>query len=485
MKDLKLKGIKAFIWDFLGKLSTQGMGFIVTIFLARLLKPSDFGLIAMLMVVIGVAQVFTDVGLGGALIQRRKVMPIHYSSVFYFNILVAALLTCITYFSAGFIADFYNNQALIPLTQVISVLFILSAFSSVQAIRLRKELNYALLTKVSFISSLLSGIIGITLAFNDAGVWSLVAQVLSQGLFYNLILWKVSSWRPSLAFSFKALKQLWGFGFRMFIVELMNAVTTRADFLIIGKLFPTAILGYFQRAKSLNTLVITYTSGSLMSVLFPLLSQVQNDVVKFRRIVIQCLNLLSFLVFIIIGCLYLSSEYLIIILFSDKWLPSVPYMELLVISAFAHPINSLLVNVLSSRGNSKSFLKMAIIKKIVFFTNLGLAFNWGVEGYLIGLIITSLINTNITIYFASREMTIRYLLLFKPIFLQIIITLFALLPVIYLVGLLPVHSFTVFIFKNSLFVLLVITLNFLLTTDSWLSIKQQLLPLYKKYLKRN
>jgi O-antigen/teichoic acid export membrane protein len=132
MQDLKQQGIKAFIWDFSGKIVTQGMSFIVTIFLARLLDPSEFGLIAMIMVIIGIASVFSDVGLSSALIQRRKLLPIHYSSVFYFNIFVGSILTLITYFSAGWIAKFYQNDALIPLTQVMSISFVINAFSSVQ-----------------------------------------------------------------------------------------------------------------------------------------------------------------------------------------------------------------------------------------------------------------------------------------------------------------------------------------------------------------
>lgn len=282
MKDLKNKGIKAFVWDFIGKLATQGTGFIVTIFLARLLEPSDFGLIAMIMVVVGIAQVFADVGLGGALIQRRKLLDVHYSSVFYFNICIALLLTCTTFFSADLISSFYNNVELVELTQAISVIFIINACSSVQAIRLRKQLNYPLLTKASFKSSLLSGFLGVTLAFNDFGVWSLVAQVLSQGVFFNLCLWTTCKWRPSFQFSLKALKQLWTFGFRMFLASLLDSVFTRLDYVIIGKLFSISTLGYFQRAKQLNSLVIQYSSGSLMSVMFPILSKVQNDLHKFR-----------------------------------------------------------------------------------------------------------------------------------------------------------------------------------------------------------
>ncbi len=176
--NLKSKGITAFIWDFSGKLANQGMGFVISIFLARLLEPSEFGLIAMVMVVIGIAAVFSDSGLGVALIQRRRVRPIHYSSVFYFNIAIATLLSVITFFSAESIASFYGTDELIPLMQVMSFSFIIGAFSSIQSIRLRKELNYALLTKIGLIASLVSGIVGISLAFNGFGVWSLVVQSL-------------------------------------------------------------------------------------------------------------------------------------------------------------------------------------------------------------------------------------------------------------------------------------------------------------------
>jgi len=285
MDELKSKGTKAFIWDFFGKMAKQGMGFIVTIFLARLLEPSDFGLIAMVMVIVGIADVFSDIGLGGALIQRRRVLPVHYSSVFYLNISVGVLLALILFFSAEQVAAFYENEQLIPLAKVISLTFVLNAFSSVQVTKLRKELNFALITKVSFLSSFFSGIIGISLAFYGAGVWSLVAQSLSVGFIFNIFIWYASDWKPSFLFSFKALKQLWGFGFHMFLVGVLNAVFSRLDYIVIGKLFTPTALGFYQRAKSLNMMLVQYSSGSLMTVMFPVLSKVFHYIFTFWRII--------------------------------------------------------------------------------------------------------------------------------------------------------------------------------------------------------
>jgi len=308
MNSLKAQGGKAFLWDLFGKMATHGMGFVVTIFLARLLEPSDFGLIAMVMVVIGMASVFTDVGLGGALIQRRKVRPIHYASVFYFNIVVGFFLTLITYFSAPWISEFYNNAQLLPLAQVMALSFAINAFSSVQSTRLRKELNYALLTRIGLISSLSSGVLGISLALWGAGVWSLVAQTLTMGIVYNIFIWSAANWKPSLEFSWKALTQLWGFGFRMFLSGMLEAIFTNLDFLIIGKLFPPATLAYFQRAKSLNGMAVQYSSGSLIAVLFPVLSKVQKDLPRFQSIVIKGFGIISFVIFFLLGSLYLVSE---------------------------------------------------------------------------------------------------------------------------------------------------------------------------------
>ncbi|MEZ9503037.1 lipopolysaccharide biosynthesis protein [Vibrio sp. 10N.286.51.B11] len=480
MKDLKSKGIKAFVWDFLGKLATQGTGFIVTIFLARLLEPSDFGLIAMLMVVVGVAQVFTDVGLGGALIQRRKLLEVHYSSVFYFNISIALALTCITYYSADFIARFYNNIELVKLTQVISVIFIINACSSVQAIRLRKQLNYPLLTKASFQSSLLSGVLGVTLAFNGWGVWSLVAQILSQGIFYNIILWKTANWRPTLTFSLKALRQLWGFGFRMFLSSLLDAIFTRLDFLIIGKLFPVTTLGYFQRAKQFNALIIQYSSGSLMSVMFPILSKVQNDLPRFRGIIIDTLNILCFVVFLLLGGVYLTAEELILFLFSDKWLPSVQYMELLLLSGFAYPLSALLVNVLISRGNSRAFLKLEIMKKSLHTLNFLNAYYNGIEVYLYGLVLVSLFSVMLNIIFASKELNMDSMSFLNPILSQMILGICSVVLSYQVYFYLDLNIILGFLMKVMLFFFLYVGFNFIFKTSPSNSIHQLLVPILRQ-----
>lgn len=477
MSDLKQQGIIAFTWEFLGRFATQGMSFIVSIFLARLLEPSDFGLIAIVMAVIGMASVFTDVGLGGALIQRRKLHPVHYSSVFYFNIVVGVFLTVVTYLSAGLIGDFYQNDKLVIVVQALSFLFVINALSSVQSTRLRKELHYAYLTKISFISSLVSGVVGVFLAMNGASVWSLVVQVLTVAVVYNMLIWSTTKWYPGFSFSWKALKQLWGFGFRMFLSGMLDAVFTRIDFLIIGKVFPIATLGFFQRAKSLNNMVVQYSSGSLMSVLFPVLSKAQNDLPRFQNIILKALGIISFVVFLLIGALFLVSEELIVLVFSLKWLPSVEFFKILVLSGFAYPLSALLVNVLRSRGKSKEFLRLELYKKTVAALNFLILYFLGINTFLYGLIVQAALGVSLNIVFASREINLPRHLFVKPILEQMGISLIAVFLTMLIVSNLGQTNLSMLMIKGGGFTLLYFLLSYTMKTSSYGCFVGELTPI--------
>lgn len=480
MDDLKVKAKIALIWVLFGKIAKLGMGFIISIFLARLLEPSDFGLFAMVMVIVMMADVFTDIGLGAALIQRRKLHKVHYSSVFYFNVFIGTILTIVTFFSANQISIFYDNDALVPITQAISFIFILSTFGSVQTIRLRKELHYKLLTKLTLSSSLISGIVGISMAFYGAGVWSLVVQGLLSKTLYTIFVWHSSTWRPGFIFSLKALMQLWAFGFRMFFVELLGAIVLRLDYIIIGKIFAATTLGFYQRGKSLNELVIRTAAEPLMTIMFPVLSKIQNDLSRMQNVIIKLSGIVIFVTFLIISNIYLVSEELIVLLFSDKWLPSVPYLQLLLMSGIFFPINILLINVLSSRGNSKAYLRMAILKKTLNVLNLYVGFQLGIEGFLYGLILVEFINTIISVLFVSREISLSYMLLLKPIIIQIVISLSAVLATIFLVQNMDFGNLLFIIIKSLIFTLIYLIINRLMKTSSYIYFIEEFIPLIKK-----
>jgi len=484
MDDLKAKGAKAFIWDFFGKIAGQMMNFVVSIFLARLLEPSDFGLIAIVWVIISMTTIFIDSGLASALIQRRRALDIHYSSVFYFNIFVGGLLTLITYFSAPWISEFYENEQLLPITQVMAFIFVINSFASVQDVRLHKELKYDLSTKIGLISALTSGVIGVSLAFWGAGVWSLVAQSLIGGIISNILLWTFAGWVPGLKFSWKALTQLWGFGFRMFLSGILEKVFVKLDYLIIGKLFTPDILGFFHRAKSLDSLAVQYSSGSLMGVLFPVLSKIQNDLPRFQNTIIKSFGIINFVVFLLLSGLYLVSEELIVLLFSDKWLPSVEFFQILVLSGFAYPVSALLVNVLSSRGNSKAFLRLEIYKKIFVSINFIVLYYWGINVYLYGLIVESILGVALNILFASREIRLPFILFVKPIITQASIAIFSTASTYIITKDLELSNIIMLIIKGGLVTILYISINYILKTNSFTYFLEQFMPIIRERFKK-
>lgn len=480
MDSLKAQGLWAFFWDFFGKIARHGTSFIVIIFLARLLEPSEFGLIAMIMVIVMVAMVFSDVGLDSALIQRRRVLPVHYASVFYFNIFIGGILTLITFFSATWISEFYDNKELIPIAQVMSMLFLVNAFSSVQLNKLRKELNYAALTKADVGAAVLSGIIGIVLAFYDAGVWSLVAQALSRGVFYNIFVWSASKWTPSLLFSFKALRQLWAFGFRMFLARLLEVIFRNLDIMIIGKLYSPGILGFFDQAKRLDAMIIQYSSGSIMAVMFPVLSKVQKNLPRFQNIAMKTFKIIGFVIFLLLGLMYLISEELIVLLFTEKWLPSVEYFKILVLSGFGWPLSALLVNILSSRGNSKVLLRLQIYKKILQSINLYVGFLWGIKGYLYGLILVTVFGILLNILFASREIKLSFLEFVKPVVIQMIISVISVWIVILFTNEIVTYDILLLLMKSIMFIILYFVINIFLKTSAYEILKGQVVQILKR-----
>lgn len=485
MSSLKKQGFKAFIWDFFGKITTHGMSFIVSIFLTRLLEPSDFGLIAMAMVVIGIASIFTDIGLGGALIQRKNVNSIHFSSVFYFNIFIGLILTIITYFFSSEISKFYNNSQITFLIKILSILFILNSFSSIQEVILRKELKFDILTKINLISAFISGIIGIILAFLGAGLWSLVTQVLTQRILYTIFIWSANNWRPKLEFSWKALRQLWGYGFRMFLSGLLDKIYSQIDTIIIGKQFQPAILGYFNRAKSLNKMIITYSSSSLVSVLFPILSKVQNDLPRFINIVIKSFGIINFITFMLIGGMYVISHEIILLLYGEKWLQSVYYFKLLILSGFAYPISALLVNVLSSRGNSKAFLRLEIYKKLIGTISLIVLCYYGIKMFLYALIIQEFINGYIlNIFYVAKEISISPFKFYKMIFTQIVIAIISVILTLLIFKNIELSVIILLIAKGILFIILYIVLNYLFKALSYIYFMEQFNPILQKILLR-
>lgn len=412
---------KGVLWDLFEKLSNQGISFVISVFLARLLSPEEFGLIGMVFVIVGMSQVFLDMGLSAAIIQRQDLTQKHYSSVFFLNIFVGILLSLIVFFSAGLIADFYNQPALYDICRVLSIMFILNSLVIIQNAQFRKNMDFKKPAIIRVVATFIGGIVGIFMAFQEFGVWSLVAQSLLSGLVFTLGLWLLSDWRPVRQFDLAAIKDLWGFSSKLFVSGILDAIFTRLDIIIIGKIFSASALGFYTRAQTMNNMVVQYSSGSLAKVFFPAISKMQHDIEQVKALFLKAITLVSFLVFGFLGFLFLCSEDIFVLLFTEKWLPSVKYFQILVLAGYVYPLSSIMVNVISGRGNSTAFLKLEVLKKILLGLGLIIGFTNGILGFLYCLVIVYFLSIVLNIYYVSKEINITMLLQFRTIFTYFII----------------------------------------------------------------
>lgn len=407
-KTLKKKGISAVIWNIYGTLMKQGVTFVVSIFLARLLSPEDYGLVGMATVFVSLTQSFADFGLTNALIQRKNPTEVQFCTVFYINIILSLILMLIMMLSASFIGDYYHKPEVSNIARVISLNFIIHAINGVQNAQLTKALANKVKTIATVSSSIASGVVGIGLALAGFGVWALVYSSLVGSVVKTIYIWYKSRWRPSLLFDIREVKPLFAFGFNIFSMGMLSTIYEKIDVLIIGKIFSANILGLFYKAKSFSELVTKYAASSLAGVLFPVFSHIQDDKDKTIDISSKVMHLNQFLSFGLAGCLFVIGEDLLLFLFSDKWIDAVPYFRLLLLSSYGYSVRIVLFNILNGLGISKVTLTLDIITKILGLITIALGFIWGIEGYLWALVVTTFVTMLITFVVVDKIVNWRW-----------------------------------------------------------------------------
>jgi teichuronic acid exporter len=396
---LKSKTLHALSWSFLESIGLRGTQFIVGIVLARLLLPEQFGLIGMLTIFITVAQSFLDSGFGAALIQKRDTSHTDVCSIFYFNIvagLVAAGLLCIV---APWIAAFYRQPILTPLTRVLSLTIVINSFGLVQNTILTKQINFKTLTKVSLVASVLSGTIGISMAAAGFGVWSIAAQQISSTFLRTVFLWFLKTWRPALTFSLNSLREMFGFSSRVLASGLLNTIFDNIYLLVIGKLFSATELGFFTRAKSTAELPSLNLTWAVGRVTFPIFSTIQDDPARLKRGLKKALTTLVLVNFpIMIGIVFIARP-LVLVLLTEKWAPCIPYLRLLCLVSLVFPLNWTNINVLFAIGRSDLCLRLEIIKKVLIVINIALTWRWGIEALIYGQIALTIFSYYLNCYY--------------------------------------------------------------------------------------
>ncbi len=375
------------IWKFAERITAQLVSLIVSVILARLLDPSDYGIIAIVMIFITIANVFVSDGWGSALIQKKDADALDFSSVLYFNIVFSIFLYIILWFGAPFIAEYYGEEyvLLTPVLRVIGLRIILSAINSVQQAYISKHMMFEKFFWATLLGTIVSAVVGITMAYKGFGVWALVAQYLTNTTVDTIILQITLNKWPVLKFSIDRLKKLLGFGARILGTNLLITGYQELRALIIGKVYSSKDLAFYDKAKQFPSIVVTNINSSLSAVLFPKMAQMQDSKYEVKEITRKSIRFGAYLMCPIMMGLAAVSRPVVYILLTEKWLPCVPLMQLLCINAMCMPLHTANMQAIKAMGRSDITLKIEIVKKSIELVVLLAVMRISVSAIVIGM----------------------------------------------------------------------------------------------------
>ena len=388
---LREKTINGVIWNAISNFSVKGIDFIVGIILARLLTPGEFGLIGTITIFLVLSEVFINSGFNQALIRKQDCSQKDYSTAFFFNLSVAIFLFLILLLIAQPISSFFNEPQLKPLIQVLGIGLIISSLTLVQQSILVKRIDFKLQTKINIVSSILSGILGIYMAFTGFGVWSLVTRSLANRGLISFFLWIWNKWKPEWIFSIESFKNLFGFGSKLLVSGLIGTLLNNLNYLVIAKYFSTQQLGYFTRAEMFKKLPSESISSIITTVAYPVLATVQDDRMLLKSYFKKMFLNTFFIIVILMVGLASTAENLILTLIGEQWLPSVIMLQLLCFTGIMVPLNSMNVNILNVVGRSDLYLKSQLIVQLLTIPNVFIGITWGIIPMIIGINLITII----------------------------------------------------------------------------------------------
>ena len=400
--DLKNKTVKGVSWSFVEQVLTRGANFIIGIILARLLTPTDYGLVGMIGVFISVSQIFIDGGLSSALIRTKEPSEKDYSTVFIINMAMSILLYAILFFSAQPIADFYEQPVLKPFLRVVSLTLVISSFGAVHNTLLTIRVDFKTKSYISIITAIVSGIIGIICAYRGLGAWALAAQSLSATIICTLLAIVLVQWIPKTGFSRDSFKRLFSYSSKLLASNLIRVIYDNAYSIVIGKKFSAASLGQYSRAGQFPTVANATVSSALNRVAFPILSQIQDDDERLIRVYEKYIQLSCFIVFPILLWLCGCAQPLVLLLLTEKWIDCIPLMQILCISFLLNTATNINLDLLYVKGRSDLALRLEVIKKIIAVTILFTSMFFGLKAMCLGQVIFSLIDFGLNTFYTKR-----------------------------------------------------------------------------------
>ena len=406
------KILKNFIWRFAERSGAQLVTFIVSIVLARILAPEDYGKIALITVFTTIMQVFVDSGLGTALIQKKDSDDIDFSSVFFFDFAMCLILYAIMFLAAPFIADFYRDDSLTAIVRVISLTIIISGVKGIQQSYVSRNMLFKRFFYATLGGTIFSAFLGIALAYAGCGVWAIVAQQLSNTAIDTLILWLTVKWRPKKMFSWNRLKGLLSFGWKMLASSLLDTVYTNLRSLIIGKMYSSADLAFYNQGEKFPNVIATNINTSIDSVLLPTMASEQDDHVRVKAMTRRAIKTSTYIMAPLMMGLAFCAEPIVRLVLTDKWLACVPFLRIFCITYMFYPIHTANLNAIKAMGRSDLFLKLEVVKKVVGMTLLLSTMWFGVMamaysllvGTVTGMIINSWPNRKLLNYAYWEQM---------------------------------------------------------------------------------
>ena len=393
------KALTGTAWKFAERFLAQGITTLVSIVLARILDPAHYGVIAIVNVFITLCNVFVVTGLGESLIQKKDADDLDFSSIFYINVTMSIVLYVILFIAAPFITKFYGDgyEQLTAIIRVMGIRLILAAINSIQSAKVTRELAFKKYFFVTLIGTLISGVVGISMAYAGFGVWALVSQYMTNTTIDTIMLFIFVGWYPKLMFSFERSKGLVKYGVRILYVSVVNTFIGEIQNLFIGKFYSPQDLAFYTKGQTYPKLLANNLSIAISTTLFPVLAQAQDDLAQMRKIASKAIKLITFLVFPALCGLALVADDFISFLLTDKWLPCVPYLRILCIYFALNPLITTNSQCLTARGDSKTFSRLTIISKIlglvILFVALPFGVIWIAVAMVAGLVLEYLIKT--------------------------------------------------------------------------------------------
>lgn len=463
---IKTSVLSGLFWKFGERIAAQLVTFVVSVVLARLLSPSHYGAIAIVNVYIALANVFVTGSFGNSLIQKKDADDKDFSSVLYFNILLSIFIYIIIYLTAPFVSSFFNMGVLCPVFRVLGLRIIVAAVNSVQHAYVAKKMMFKRFFWSTLGGTIVSGIAGIIMAYQGFGIWALVAQYMTNTTVDTIVLWFTVDFRPKLMFSFKRLKGLFSYGWKLLTSSLLDTGYGQLKSLVIGKMYTSADLAFYNKGVSFPELIVTNINTSIKSVLFPAMSGEQDNKERVKSMMRRSIRISSYIMFPLMMGLALVAESFIKLLLTEKWISCVIYLQLACLVNILTPIQTTNLQAIKALGRSDIFLKLEIIKKIMGFTVLIVVARYGVTAIAISGVVVAVISSVINSYPNKGLLNYSYIEQIKDLF-NGIIPLLTMIVAVWCVGYIKANALLLLIVQVTVGAVVYISVSYITHNESF------------------